>query len=1051
MATYTAAAGGGNWDNPATWGGVGVPTTGDTALFNQTSGPVTVTAGAICSELNLNSGTGYANTITFSNELTIAANGSFANAGNITFSSKTALQGFAIAGAAGITWQSVGLQSKTITSYAVPFNRPFATAGSGSNTITLVGDFTVSNTTAQLNALNGSNLIINGDVNAGTNISGSSSCVLSGATTTWTTGTTLSRVIFNSSGTITISGTVTCQASLTWTSGTLVTTGSTVSMAFMSSISLAGRTLNNMSFPGNITVTTVTGDFNLTGNLTLGGGGGAFNGTGKVFVSGNVIGGGNGGTFTIEMNGTSSTISGTVYHSVIVNTSGTITVGVGCDIGGNSNLTLAVGTLNLANNLTRRGGTTTIAIGFLFTGSGNLVFSNNNFANTIHTVISNGVSFPNSVSINPLQSVTNTLVLNGNFTVLGSFSTTVGGSGGQVQTINGSSLFVQGDLTINNSTAGTAGIFISGSGTTIWSGTAYLGNNLTINKTAGNVTMLGIVYFSGSKTLTYTTVSGTFTTTGSTLRIPTLSGTVSLDLNLAGTKFNDFQIDHTNNNNTNVNLISNASFRNVNASNPVGGSRFSSIDTATASTLSVRGDYTQFSDTRGNSKIIMVGTGTITASGPTAIDFEINSPLGNITFVSMSFGTAGVTRTLKYTAASSFITTGSTLNISFSANLDLAGTTWGSLITFSQNNNPATIILLSNVTFSSIAVTGSVRETVINGAAYTISCTGNVSSTNTSGLSIGGTATLAFIGPSNATWTSTGDSYAMNIVVNKSGVGTTVTAGSALTWGFANRTLTLNSLVNFSTNANTFTLASTPLTINNPSASQFNNMTIPNNITLNINGATTPILGTLSLLGNATFAGAFGWTCGTLTCTTSGSTITLQNIDVNPSAQYTITSQLTLIGTLAQRILLQAAGSASFIGTITPANTLNFVSGTVPTTDMTLSHAAAPMPAELFQILPARPVITSVITPGTTFGITPAATGTIGTQFQMRAGYKARFTLANGALQNVTYVTTQDIDSSNGLFIYPSNSAAETNIFRTLYWGELLPPENTAVGWLSVT
>jgi len=1048
MATYTAAAGGGNWDNPTTWGGAGVPTTGDIVLFNATSGNVTVTSGAVCSEINFNSGTAYAGTITFTNTLTIAATSAFSTSGNITLSPAV---GFTIAGSNGILWTSTGGLSRIFTSNGKAFNRPFVTGGNGSNVITLTGDFTVSDINSAFTGLNGSNLIITGNVSSASSIAaGTSSCILAGVLTTWNSGASLNRVIFNSTGTITILGTVACYTSITWTQGTLVTTGSTMAVQVMTSISLAGKTLNNMSFSSNATTTTVTGDFNLTGNLTLGGGGGVFNGTGKVFVSGNVIGGGNGGSFTIEMNGTSSTISGTVNQPVIVATSGTITVGTSCDIGNNSNLTLTSGTLNLANNLTRRGGITTISLGFILTGSGNLIFTNVPNGATNHTFFSNGISWPNSVQILPSSNVSNTLTLNDNLTVLGSFTTSVGTSGGQVQAINGNSLFVRGNLTIDNPTSGTTNIFIFSSGTTIWSGTSRLGNNLTINKTAGSVTINGTVYFGNSKTLTYTTVSGTFTTTGSTLRIPTLSGTVNLDLNAAGTGFNDFQIDHTNNNNTNVNLISNASFRNVNASNPVGGSRWSSIDTATASTLSVRGDYTQFSDTRGNSKIIMVGTGNITAVGPTSIDFEINSPSGIITFTSMTLGIGGASnRTLKYTAAGGgFITTGSTLTVQFVYNLDLAGTTWGSLVTFSQNNNPATITLLSNATFSSIAVTGSVREAVINGAAYTISCTGNVS--NTLGFDLGGTATLAFTGSSNATWTSTGGSYSMNTVVNKSGVGTLVTAGSALTWGTANRSLTLNTLVNFSNNANTFTLNSTPLTINNPSASQFNNMTIPNNTTLNINGATTPIVGTLSLLGSATFAGAFGWTCGTFTCTTSGSTITLQNINANPSAQYTITSQLSLIGTLAQRIILQAAGSASFTGTITPVGQLNVTAGIPPSPGMTLSHAAAPMPDELFQLLPARPVITSIITPGTTFGITPSAAGTIGSRF-MRAGYKAIFTLSSGATQNVTYVTTQDIDSSNGLFIFPTQSAAETDIFRTLYWGQLLPPENTAIGWLSVT
>jgi hypothetical protein len=57
MATYTATALGGNWNVAATWSGGapgGVPTTGDIVLFNQLSGPITVTSGARCSEINFN-------------------------------------------------------------------------------------------------------------------------------------------------------------------------------------------------------------------------------------------------------------------------------------------------------------------------------------------------------------------------------------------------------------------------------------------------------------------------------------------------------------------------------------------------------------------------------------------------------------------------------------------------------------------------------------------------------------------------------------------------------------------------------------------------------------------------------------------------------------------------------------------------------------------------------------------------------------------------------------------------------------------------------------
>jgi len=518
MATYTATALGGNWNVAATWSGGtpgGVPGSGDVALFNQLSGPVTVTSGARCSELNFNSGTGYANTITFANELLIEATSAFATAGNITLSNAV---GFTIAGPNGINWNSTGNLSRIFTSFSIPFNLPFRITGNGSNTITLVGNFTVSNFNGNIGTLNGSNLIINGNLFAGIT-SGTSSCVLAGATTTWNTGSSLNRVIFNSAGTITILGSVNCYTSITWTSGTIVTTGSTITMQVMSSISLAGITLNNMSFPTTATICTVTGDFTLIGNLSFSGSGATMNGTGKVFVLGNVTGSGNSGTFRIEMQGTANTIQGTVNQPVIINTSGTITIGPANDFGGN--LTLTAGTLNLANNLTKRGSNFIIATGFLFTGSGNLLFRDVSFINTTCTITTNGVSFPNSVQILPQTNVSNTLILNDNFTVLGSFSCLIGASSGQVHTINGNSLFVRGNFTTTTTggVAGTTTIVFEGTSDMTWSQIGQMQNNITINKPTANVSISGTFPW-GAAGRTLNRIAGNILPGSSAISIP---------------------------------------------------------------------------------------------------------------------------------------------------------------------------------------------------------------------------------------------------------------------------------------------------------------------------------------------------------------------------------------------------------------------------------------------------------------------------------------------------------------------------------------------------
>lgn len=73
--TYTAVAGGGNWNDPATWGGTsGYPVAGDTAVLNASSGNVTVNVASACDNLNC---TGYTGTLTHAATLTIYGNLAF--------------------------------------------------------------------------------------------------------------------------------------------------------------------------------------------------------------------------------------------------------------------------------------------------------------------------------------------------------------------------------------------------------------------------------------------------------------------------------------------------------------------------------------------------------------------------------------------------------------------------------------------------------------------------------------------------------------------------------------------------------------------------------------------------------------------------------------------------------------------------------------------------------------------------------------------------------------------------------------------------------------
>lgn len=756
MPTWTGLGADNNWSTAGNWD-TGVPTNTTTAIFSGNIDPLhpankncTITSGANCTDFNL---TGYKGTITFTNTLNLWVT---STAGNLTLSAEV---GFSMVGPNGINYIfNASPVTRSITSNGYNFDLPISSQGLGGNTINIVGTFRVSsvNNTTTGFTFNGGDLQIIG--NLGGVLSGNSNKVLVG-TGTVVTGANIDRLIINAPGfTRTFAGSITVSTSFTWTAGSVVATGNTITLLNMITISLGGQTFNNFTFSNSAILTcTVTGDFTLTGNIQLMGGGSTLNGTGKAFVQGNVTGLGSGGSFTVEMTGT-GTLNGNVVNNVIINTSGIVTLGATNEVGASRNLTLQSGTLNLANNLTKRGGTITILPGFLFTGTGNLVFRDITFSNTTHTIVSNGVSWPTSITLNPSSSVTNTLVLGDNLTVEGDCSFLVGSSGNQAQTINGNTLFVRGNFTVTTTggIVGTTSVVFEGSSNMNWTMSGPMANNLDINKSGGATV----------------SISGTF-----------------------------------------------------------------------------------------------------------------------------SWGTAG--RTLQRTAG---------------------------------NINPGT---------STISIPNSLSVT-INGMTF---------------------------------------------------------------WN-----LTLGTSVTVAQNA-----------LN----------TIQNALTCN---------------GNTTFTGTHGWTTNNFTCTTAASTITLQNINANPLAEYRITGLLTLIGTLASRITLQAAGSATFTGTINPVGQLNIASGTVPSIGMTISQATGISPNGLIGLLPNRPVITGGSNP--TFTISPSATSTLGST-SMRAGFKAKFILENNgvATQNVGYVTTQDIDSSDGQTIYAFGSDLDDvvgstiiSLFRTLNWNRLVAP-----------
>jgi hypothetical protein len=413
MPTWRNTSGDFLWSTAGNWltdgSGSGVPTANTDATFDAASPACTITSGANCRSLIC---TGYANTITFTNTLTVNMT---TVGGNITLSSAV---GFAMVGPNGITYNNttVTVTTRTLTTNGYNFNLPFSTSGvSVGSTLNLVGNFQVTNYTGNVGSFNftGSELRISGNFSG--SAQGAALKVLNG-TGTMATGSSVQALVIDApTFTRTFTGSINVSISLRWIAGTVISTGSTLTFINTSSIDFGGQTLNNALFTNSVATTLVIPtNLVLTGNLQLANGGIAFNGPGKVFVAGNLTNNGTGGgSAVIEMSGTGS-ITGTYGNEIIVATSGIISTGTTCSL---RTFTLTAGTLNLANELSINGGTFTITSGIGFTGASNLRIT----ANTA-SITSNSIAWPTSVIMANTVNVATTITITDNLTVAGSFT-----------------------------------------------------------------------------------------------------------------------------------------------------------------------------------------------------------------------------------------------------------------------------------------------------------------------------------------------------------------------------------------------------------------------------------------------------------------------------------------------------------------------------------------------------------------------------------------------------------------------------------------------------
>ena len=288
---------------------------------------------------------------------------------------------------------------------------------------------------------------------------------------------------------LTVSGNITLGAgmTITWT-GNLVTAANT-------SMTSNGVALLGVLIGGTGVVHTLVDDWTVV-NVLTGGGSSQFNGN-NLYISGSLSIGANNnvsGTtiFNLIGTGTWSTlqaINGNFFCSVVINTSGTITLG---------------SSFNL-----RFGGSLTYIAGTVVTTGNTLSYN----ATSNQTFDTQGIVFNNFVF-----NVAITLTLNSDLDIGGNFSI---GTAGSTQTINGLfNINISGNLTVSGTTniiTGTSSVVLIGTG--VWSSTQSSTGNFRLNvtfNTAGVITISGnINYRTG--TITYT--AGTIITTGSTLNL----------------------------------------------------------------------------------------------------------------------------------------------------------------------------------------------------------------------------------------------------------------------------------------------------------------------------------------------------------------------------------------------------------------------------------------------------------------------------------------------------------------------------------------------------
>ena len=383
-----------NWGTTGNWsgtsggaGGSSVPTASDDVFLDASSPNCTVnTSARVALTLNF---TGYTNTITMSQQITVSGSVTLVAAMTISGSGALLVNATATLTSNGKTWPNAMTMTGTAT-YTWADNWAISglfTTGSITLTTTHTGAFTITM---------GAGMSIGGTFPT-IAVSGSSPTFSFAGTGSWTqpSGATFRPNVTFTSGTITLPANALLYSAgtITYVGGTMVTTGNVLTMTAATTLNTAGMTWNSISTSGSTTIT-ISADVLYSGTLTNGSGSsnivwtGAFNirhtGSSGGYTMGTTNTSSGTGNFVMEGTGNitgTSAGGGKTHNNFTVNTAGTYTFVTAWGYGVGT-FTWTAGTSAGNVPLVVNSGTTTV-----FTGTQDILWSTISINNTGATTV----------------------------------------------------------------------------------------------------------------------------------------------------------------------------------------------------------------------------------------------------------------------------------------------------------------------------------------------------------------------------------------------------------------------------------------------------------------------------------------------------------------------------------------------------------------------------------------------------------------------------------------------------------------------------------------